>query len=331
MNQSLIHCAGKRLVDSIAAQRAKTYDLSKTVCIFASGRGGSTWLAELFSQSLGSYLLWEPLHWRANPDCVEHGFGKSIYIPVSADEAEKLAYIRSIVRGEQIAAITNRNVFFSKANFVFFKRYVVKFVNGNMLLPWMSRRLATQNVYMLRHPCAVVASERDKDRWEGYKKEFAVDERLFDEYSHIAKVYSRVESLNEVLAFKWAVDNFVPLQHGVKGRWISFTYEDLVLAGEDGVRAIMETVGLDPTNAMKRVRQPSATSVQTDYSAPRDRLESWRKKLNEDEAAKIIRVARDVGVDIYDVSPEPKTPNYFFGFGKTSGSLKKPMTGAALT
>jgi hypothetical protein len=178
-------------------------------------------------------------------------------------------------------------------------------VNANLLLPHLVETFSVPAVQMIRHPCAVVSSQLAHGSWDHIdKSNHTVPPGLFEDYPHLSKVYERMDSLIELLAFDWAVQNYIPLCQPVPLPWYLTTYERMVLNGESEAQAISRTFDLSLPVERHDLSTPSATAS-GDTESPRDRLLKWRKNLEPRQVDKILSIAHAVGIECYTESPTP--------------------------
>jgi hypothetical protein len=181
--------------------------------------------------------------------------------------------------------------------------YVAKFVNANMMLRWMMDAFPVSGVLMIRHPCAVVASQLQHGAWEHLTRDnITIPGGLFERYDHLPGIFSEIQTHEEILAFEWALQTYVPLSSPPPHPWFLVTYEELVRKGRTTIRSLFEALGRSvPEKAYARLRTPSATASealeQTDTHA---QLRTWRTRLSTQQIDQILRVVHAVGVPVYD-------------------------------
>lgn len=287
--------------------RARHYDRRSTIAVASSGRGGSTWLAEIIATLPGYVLQWEPLHLRNNPECVRHGFTWQNYVRPGTDALAKRAYLDRVLRGEDLSTRTLTSLNFDLGRLVRLQGYVVKFVNANGLLYWMQEENPVPAVLMVRHPCAVVASQL-VHTWSGLRKEdCTIPELLFEDYPQFAAVYERIREPEEVLAFEWAIQTHVPLSQPQPHPWFLTTYERLVDDGRTEVDRIFAYLGRPaPEAAYGQLRTASATTAEhSNVASGKNPLEGWTTRLSSVQIGNVLRVAHDMGVECYSEELHP--------------------------
>jgi hypothetical protein len=308
--KTVIRSAADVVLRTYGAIRARTtYDIEDTIVVASTGRGGSTWLTEIIATLSGYTVIWEPLHLGNNPKCAEHGFDWQNYIPRGSEAPQRRAYLQQLFTGEHLSTQVLTSLEFRPARLLQpTGGYLVKFVNANMILPWIMRTFPVSGVLMIRHPCAVVSSQIEHGGWDHVSKEdLTIPSPLLDDYSHLPDVYADIETHEEALAFEWALQTYVPLSSPEPHPWFLTTYEDLVAKGPSVVDALFEHLERPvPDEAHCQLHTPSATaSSQFEKADGHDRLRTWRERLSTTQVDRILRVAHAVGVTCYSEQLRP--------------------------
>ena len=297
-------------LETYGKARARSgYDVKDTIVIASTGRGGSTWLTEIVATLPGYTVLWEPLHLGNNPECEEYGFGWQNFIPHDADAPRRREYLRRLLTGENLSTRVLTSLEFRP--FRLLKPgggYLVKFVNANMMLRWMMETFPVSGILMIRHPCAVVASQLHHGGWEHVTKDnVTVPAGLFERYEHLASVFSDIETQEELLAFEWALQTYVPLSSPRPHPWFLTTYEELISRGASVIEDLFAALGRSvPEGAHDQLRRPSATaSSDLNETEAHAQLQVWRDRLSTKQIDRILRVTHAVGVSAYDESLRP--------------------------
>lgn len=304
--------------------RATQCSISDTVVIAGTERSGTTWLFELLSESEGYRALHEPL--TGNSLAFEHGFGERNTISPDQCPDTKEAFIRDVLQG--IAPQPSCWRFTSTSNvgraldFVSNRKLVVKFVRANRMLAWLAHTFSPRGlVFIVRHPCATVASMKHFSRFKPdlLKERFGTDpamqaaqERLPSElWERYADVLTSVDSYVGILAATWCLDHALPFHHHLKEGelppWLLVPYEHLVLHPRD-VLTRCETyldVPLSDT-VTRRVRKDSSSVWESQVLEPQAQVEKWKTKLSASEIDDVLSVVRRFGLnDLYDADPLP--------------------------
>ena len=141
------------------------YNISDTIVICGCPRSGTTWLAEILASIPGYGVINEPLqiNWFPEAECA--GFSSErTYKRADEDWPEGEWYLRSIFAGNfdrpLVGSTGGKGRLLSALGHLPNKKIIAKFVRANRLLPWMALRFPVKAfVLIIRHPCAVVASQ----------------------------------------------------------------------------------------------------------------------------------------------------------------------------
>lgn len=315
----ILHKTGKMIAYS------KKFDMADTIILTGSPRSGTTWLMEIFGAIPGYTFLFEPLSPIYFPESFSVGYRSRTYLPIDKNWPEGEEYMKNILTGYNVS-LSPRQLLSNKL--------IVKFVRLNRLLPWVADRFKVRKTFLIiRHPCAVVSSQIERE-FCGYHPTsppyvdiFPTVENILEEASEINELNEgllnklrKINTLDEILAAIWCLDNYIPLSSKKQHLWTVLTYEKLV---KDGVKEITRLFGeLEEKNipeaAFKRLKIPSAlalkkvgdrviedeTVVNTDKQ-----LSKWKKKLSEKQIERILKIVSDFGLDFYTEDLEPDYNN----------------------
>ncbi|NRB40062.1 MAG: sulfotransferase domain-containing protein [Pseudomonadales bacterium] len=289
------------LLRAYGGVRANSYDANNTLLAFSSPRGGSTWLGEILATIQGYNVLWEPLHLGSHPKAKAYGFGWQSYFGQDAVvDDRKREFFELLFSGRLLSSSLTKYTL-SVKDLALFRGYIVKFVNANMLLPWLSEEFGLRSIFMIRHPCAVVASQMEFGAWSHLSKEkISVPDKIAEDFPHILSAFDKVTSYEECLAFQWAVQNYVPLENR-SDKWLFTTYEEFVQDGACQLGRLFEYLQIQvPESALGQLNVPSAmTAKGSNVSKGKDRLSGWRSSLSTKQIDSVLSVAHSVGVDLY--------------------------------
>lgn len=293
----------------------KHYDMKNTIVVASSGRGGSTWLAEIIGSLPGYPLIYEPLNRRRYREekYIKYGLN-DIYIP----DSRKQIYLQQLFTGANFAPNLVSLNHFRLDQFLGFQGFVVKFIKANLLLYWMLRQFPVRAIFMVRHPCAVISSQLSNRYWRAARsRDWAswFDElshkpswqELMANYPHLAELSRRVKTTEEGFAFTWAMNNYVPLSQPKPHPWYLTTYERLALEGEREVDRLFQFLGkATPVGAYERLGVPSfSTQADSNIALGRNKLTGWKKKLTPQQIDTILNIVHQVGINFYSDDIEP--------------------------
>jgi len=299
-------------------KHASDYDLRRTIIISAVQRGGSTWLGEVLGGLNDTTLLWEPLD-PSHPTKKFHlrffGLDYSApepqiwwrpYIPDNADWPEARAFFHRLLTGQFV----NPSPLIKTLRPT--KHYLLKFVRANRLLPWLTANFELRPpVFLVRHPCAVVASQLRHIGWAKCKPPYVVTpSRHSDEFHEPYREFlATLRTFEEAFAAQWCLDQLVPLQHPDNDRkWVTIAYEQLVRDGTSAFANLYARLGLAaPPNLEEIVERPSRTAkTGSPILNGGDQLSGWRKQLSSAQIKQILAVVKRFGLaDLYSDALEP--------------------------
>lgn len=298
------------------------------IVVLGFGRSGTTWISDIISKALGGLVLFEPLHPQA---C---GFAADVCYGDMSDQASARRvndYLNAVlsknyrqrwllrnhlftpleeVSGEFIAEIWN------ECQVLGFKE-----IRANFMIPWLRKQLDAQIVFVVRHPCAVIASIRKR---ANFWKEFSWDThwRMFvdravasspaDETVNAAQLVARrAKSDLEKQAAMWAV-TYAVAQAELGAAGVSpFYYEDFYERPFAASRALFSFLGRpDIQMHPSHLFVPSMTTMRTvhgltasesDYVRHGEAM-FWDGVLRESEVGEIMAVVAASGIEAYGAS-----------------------------
>lgn len=284
-------------------------DPDKALLLFASPRGGSTWLEEMLATIPRVATIWEPLDTVNNPVVGKLGFWWRQHIPEDTAWPEAEAMFRDLFSGRTLSPYLARATTPSELRAA--DRLLVKFVRGNLLLPWITRHFdLPKPVLLVRHPCAVVASMKKFGVWDGLHREPPPPPHRHDQV--LRSMLERIgptPTPEEYLARVWCINNAWILDHPRNGLdWTTVTYEELVIDPEATLVRIFSAWNMEvPPKAVELARRPSKTTLSgSPVTEPLAQLEQWRRTLTGDEQQKVLSVIARCGVEFYDGELLPK-------------------------
>jgi len=183
---------------------------------------------------------------------------------------------------------------------------VMKDIRANLLLAWLSRRFPVRVIYLLRHPCAVVAS-RLRLQWSDVLDEVVAQPALVADFlrPHRQLIQSMTTPLQRMTAH-WCIENLVPLTQLAAGAdWITVRYEECLASPQAVFGGLFERLDLSPSVATpaKMAGLVSTPSVNA------GRMRSWHDPLTEAEGSEVLDICGRFGVTLYgrELAP-PREP-----------------------
>ena len=191
------------------------------------------------------------------------------------------------------------------------ERLIVKFVRGNLLLPWVvSRFTVPKPVLLVRHPCAVVSSQIKFGAWDSHALVPRPRPHRFDRFiEQYRAILDDIRTVEERQAAYWCIDHKHLLEHPENDRaWTTITYEEMILRPEATLNKVFHAWGIPvPNAALDRLRQPSSTTLAgSRVRDPKEQLRQWRTKLDDQQIGRILGIVDRFGIDLYDHTEMPR-------------------------
>lgn len=277
------------------------------ILLAGPGRSGTTWLADVIASASGVQQIFEPLLF--NP----HVYDLADWSPPSVETYLRLYYLRPdgdypgwhellnrILRGRYRTYLTDteRSSFFPK-------RYLIKEVRANLMLGYIHDHFQPSLIYLMRHPCAVIAS-RMRLHWQVDLDELLGQEELVADY--LSDWVGDVERArtNPVAshAIWWAVESAVAACNLATRPHYPVFYERLLVEPQTQMKALLDWLDLDIHAIPLPLLERKSRTTWNDQPQPQSpeleqRLGSWRKRLNQKEQSQILDWAHRLGVSEY--------------------------------
>jgi hypothetical protein len=315
----------------------RTYTPANTITLFAQPRSGSTWLAELLSSDAESILLNEPL-WRGllrtNGSMPSTSSGKideiralNFYyyqpIPEQASWPGAERCFNKLFRGGVCKLGLYKLNTFSQLPKA--QNFVVKFCYGNLLFHWLLARFDIKPIVLIRHPCAVVASQLQHYAWAHIRNEPVFQIANFRHNHYFLRYFDVLKHIHTpegILAALWAINaKAIEETHQHTTPWYTLAYERLLLDRENELTTLFQWLGKEaPLNIYEKAAKASTTSSLKsrhilETGNPDLQLGKWQQELNQRQRSNIMAIVKDIGIPYYSVNE--LEPDYSF-FSKKS-------------
>jgi hypothetical protein len=263
-------------------------DHRNSVFLAGSGRSGTTWVSEIINHRNEYRLVFEPFHPDRVPVCKD--FRRKQYLRPDERREKYLEPARRILTGRL------RNPWTDRFNRKFVARgRLIKDIRANLLLGWMSENFPGMPiVFLLRHPCAVVAA-RLALGWKDNLSEMMEQEELVEDFLLPVEAEIRdAQGAFERHVFSWCIENYVPLrQFGPREVHLAF-YENLVVHPEDEVRRLFAFLGEDFDGRVYRaLRRPSPLSRRGESPS----VDAWRRSVTDSQLERAVEILGLFGLD----------------------------------
>lgn len=287
------------------------------VWLAGSGRSGTTWFHNLLGLMPETMKLFEPL----NPDFVRlpplrppvpHTHARP-YLPPTAQSLTWRLFLHAIFAGfylndwvvytYEAPNIQNKATRWQRwKKLRQSQRIVVKAIRSNLLASWIAAHNLAKVVFIIRHPCATIWSQYQKD-WQTPLDAFLSDARLRADHlaPYMPVIHQHLQTEWQQRALFWAIDNLVPLHYARTIPMLVVSYERLVLHTENELQRVFAFLEWDVDEATwARLRQ---------RIRPREKalalLERWKNEMPAKAVADILDTTHAMGLTMYDEQPIP--------------------------
>jgi len=280
-----------------------------SVLLAGSGRGGTTWLAEVINYDNSYRLMFEPFNGARVRE--SRAFGESQYL---RPDDENVAFLEP---AQKIFTGSVRNAWVDVYNRSLRpKRRLIKDIRVNLMLGWIRAHFPEiPIVLLLRHPCAVAYS-RWKLGWVAdLERTFIAQAALVEDYlSPFVPAMRKARSAFERHVFWWCVETYVPLKQLKPNDVLITTYENCVASPQYEIRRIFQYLQ-EPfkDEVLQAVSKPSAETRRNWRSQNASAIVSgeeltgaWQQSLAPGNAERALEILRMFGLDtIYNLDPFP--------------------------
>jgi hypothetical protein len=302
-----------------AACLAGRFEEGQVFFLTSSPRSGSTILGYALGEIEKSCMLFEPLQLDEVPEARTAGFSWRSHVAPLDNWPEGKAFLTRVFAGRVINGWTGREM--SAAEAVRARSLIVKSVRANRLLPWICENFRIPPpVFLVRHPCAVVASQLNYG-WRGARRPEIPS--FIDNYPVFRSTVSGTRDDVENLAALWALDQLPPLLQDKPHPWTLLSYEELILRPEPTFTRIFQNWNLDVDagKAASRLNRPSSVVGQSGISG----IDGWKRQLTADQVARILRTVRAFGLRFY--TEDDEADYHLLHSEKLAGQIREAGTG----
>ncbi|MEM9385354.1 MAG: sulfotransferase [Pseudomonadota bacterium] len=280
-----------------ALTRHRPADLPN-ICLYATRRGGSTWLMELIAANPGITYSDQPFSIysasaRQRNRIPTGPSGKLITVDDEA-WARVSAYLEDLFSG-RLRVNGPWRVWDPQFDWVS-SRVVLKIVDAKALIDRIDQHFAVKTVYSTRHPIPTALSII-RNGWGLTTQAFLenpdfVHDHLSDRQQAYVHDVMEGDSLLLKHVVNWILENLVPLRLlPERPHWLHVRYEDLVIEPESTVRSLATHLGLPCAEPMlARLTLPSRSTKQSSTARTRARIAAgdsawvhsrWRERISQ--------------------------------------------------
>ena len=296
-------------------------NIQDTIIISGTPRGGTTWFMELL-ETLPKYKsIFEPLNKKWFSPVKKLNLPPRPYLEANAENDQLKKYLNLVFTGRIVSKAPRFSMNLrSIKKHIFATKILVKFIRANRPLPWIVNNFEIRATYfLLRHPCATIASQLETGTRGYFMPKFAPipKEMVLKEAQQIPiirnnewlmKKLNTITTQEEILAAIWSIDNYVPLSYlsSHQNAWYTGVYEKLITDFDEEIKKVFGYIGEEvPEEVYERFKKPSTTTHDRSHLGTPKQLLKWKKKLSECQIKNMLKVAHWFGLDFYTEAPEP--------------------------
>ncbi len=293
-------------------------DPSKTIIIAGSPRSGTTLLLDLLGASLKYRKVFEPLH-PLNVKGAQNFY--YLYVRPEEDRPDLESFMKKALTGKintpwtnEMGIVKDVKTFLKMLLKIHKWRWwapnrIMKIIRGNLMLGWLEKTFGCKIVFIMRHPCAVIESQKrigwEKDR-EAELIRVVSQVKLIEDYLQpFQRDIERIVKVGdywEKSALLWSIENMVPLKQMKAGHLhaLLIFYENLILNPREEAAKIEKYTGIKKIN-LSALLHPSSTADKRTFSTSKKKmLAKWKDRLLDEEASKILSIVKKMEIPIYD-------------------------------
>lgn len=304
----------------------------RDIFLFATPRGGSTWLMEILASQPGIKSFDEPLSPRRENVARSGLFpGYESLMPDTGDSGSIIGFLQDLQRGKH--GYMN-NAPFRRNHRFFTDRCVFKIHEIEHLMHRIEDECGAQIVYLLRHPIATSISRNALPRLDLF-----LNSTYYDGVLANREVAARIRSISQTgsgllrAVISWCYENVLALRKpGTK--WLTITYEELVLNPARAGELLLTSLRLpDRAAMMSNFERPAANIAMSrsetlaamsspDAQHRRRRLVSkWLDQVDQNEVSQITEILSLFEIDAYEAGAPLANARYLH-FDDTVDRLK---------
>jgi len=217
-------------------------------------------------------------------------------------------YFNDIVFKGKLKGYSQWNYFDNNYKF-FSDRLVIKILNALPLIDWFQENFNIKILYLVRHPIPTSLSIIQRN-WGNNAKYILQNPYFIKKYLNKQKLNFSYKILDngtnlEKFVLEWCLNHFYPLSIFNDRKWLTITYEELVLRPRQIVDLICDYLDLpDREKMLETILKPSMT---TSRQSKKDIIEKgssflinrWKNKIDEDVEYKAMNILEKFGIDAY--------------------------------
>jgi hypothetical protein len=288
-----------------------TQGRENNIFLFATPRGGSTWMMEILTSQKGMKYFDEPFNIRRENVLRCGRFIRwEDLMPDAGNDAAIVEYIDDLSKNR--IGVMNpapfRKHYRIKTNRIVFKIHEI-----GHLINTIETECSGDILFLLRHPIPTSLSRKVFPRMEllldskVYKEKYIAPHQML-EAKKIAAKGSHVQRG----ALAWCIENLVPLKYSITDNWLVVTYEELLLNTTKMCQKIADCFNLSDINRMLATADQPSVNIQMSGKKTHEILEDedierrrkrmvtkWQDQVSETEQKQCFEVMNLFELDTY--------------------------------
>jgi len=296
------------------------------ICIFSSRRSGSTLLMQMIYSQPGVNYVDQPMDpWRYNPynkiNRDIYKYKKFFMDKIHLNRLKK--FFNDVVFKGKLKGFSQWNYFDNNYKFIS-DRLVIKILNALPLIDWFEENFNIKIIYLVRHPIPTSLSIIQRN-WGNEAKSFLQNPYFIKKYLNKQKLNFSIKILEngtnlEKFVLEWCLNHFYTLSVFTNRKWLTITYEELVLRPRQIVDLICDYLDLpDREKMLEIIHTPSKTTSRQSKKdiiekGPSFLINRWKNKIDENVESEAMNILEEFGIDTYKKgSTIPSTTLLHFG------------------
>lgn len=293
----------------------------RDIFLFATPRGGSTWLMEIIASQPGIKFFDEPLSPRRGNVAYSGLFPDyAALMPETDDTDVIIRFLQDLQAGRR--GYMNPTPF--QRNYrVLTHRALFKIHEVEHLMHQIEQRCNASIVYLLRHPIATSISRHTLPRLDLFLRSPYYGELLGTTavLADVRMLASNGSPLQKAVV-SWCYENLIALSQPGKN-WLFVTYEELVLNPAKSCELLLSRLDLPDRQAMMGTFERPAANITMSHAQTLEAMRSpdalkrrhmlvtkWMNQVSEQEIADASQVLTTFGIDAYSVYTALAAPRY---------------------
>ncbi|MCP4267548.1 MAG: hypothetical protein GY777_18615 [Candidatus Brocadiaceae bacterium] len=292
----------------------------KPIVLAGTGRSGTSWLLDILTLDYDYRSIFEPLHNIQVPSAADFYY---LYLVENDNHPALEKYMYNVfynhtreawlrwmhfgISKETPIIKKTMQYMYSLPKFKFWaKNRVIKLIKGNLMLGWLQKQFDVNIVYLIRHPCAVVSSQK-RMGWNVSLNRFMEQANLIEAYlaPHL-DVIKTAETDTQKLAILWCIENVVVFRQleQLKLHASAYLYEDIVCEPERQLKHILSNLDLPLHKADKFL-----SKMKKRMPPKKETLGKWKSSLSNYEIGYILDAVNSFGINLYGDNILPINPD----------------------